>query len=264
MGKFKDTLKDAVRQMAFRTSVDDLKKQGVSNVNVLGMDRIVALIEAAVHKSLKSRLLTMEREAVADATKAEFLRLVRSNKDLQRQKSEIEEQKERAEEEIDQLRRELTRQQQELKVRLEQGALEVANRYEGENALIAKKVSEVMRSLAGSGELSLPDAETHVVELVMDVVRGEREDAEKARAALRDREVDNLQRRINKLNESLQLTEHKLQTVSAMKNIDTGISSIYREVQGVDTADVLAGKKKELMAEIFQANLKLQKRDRAS
>ena len=264
MGGLKDTLKDAVRQMSFRTSIDSLKKKGVQKVNVLGMDRIIALVEAAVHKSLRSRLVGMEREVVAESTKAEFVRLLRSNEDLQRQKSEIEDQKERAQDEIDQLRRELATQQQELKIRLDQGALAVANRYDGENARIAHQVSEVMRSLAATGDLALEDAETRVVELVMNIVNGEREEAESARAALRDREVDVLQRRISKLNEALSQTEHKLHAVAAMKNIDEGISSIYRQVQGIDTKDVQAGKKRELMAEIFKANLKLQKRDSAS
>jgi hypothetical protein len=264
VGKFKDSLKDAVRQMAYRTSVDSLKKRGVEKVSVLGMDRIIALIEAAVHNSLRSRLVTMEREAIADATKAEFMRLLRSNEDLLRQKSEVERQKERAEAEVDELRRELARQRQQLELRLEQSALEVANRYEGENASIANKVAEVMRSLAGTGGVALQDAEARVIELVMDVVGGERAEAEQARAALRDREIDLLQRRINKLNESLALTEHKLQTVAAMKDIDEGISSVYRDVQGLDTRDARAGKKKELMAEIFKANLQLQRKERAS
>ena len=34
---------------------------------------------------------------------------------------------------------------------------------------------------------------------------------------------------------------------------------IYREVQGLSAADSHVGKKKELMAEIFRANLQLQK-----
>ena len=44
MAGFKDTLKDALRQVAFRTSVDKLKKKGVQNVNVLGIDRIAGLV----------------------------------------------------------------------------------------------------------------------------------------------------------------------------------------------------------------------------
>lgn len=260
MSGFKETLKDAVRQMSFRTSLDSLKKKGVQQVNVLGIDRIIALIEAAVHRSLKSRLVGVEREAVADATKAEFLRLLRTNEDLLRQKSEIEQQKERVEEEVDALRRELFSQQHALELKLEQGSLSSANRYEGENAEIAKKVAEVMRALAGTGALPVGEAEQKVMELVMNVIDGERKAAEEARRALHDREVDNLRRRIKKLNENLDLTEQRLQAVAAMKNIDTGISSLYREVQGLNLADVQAGRKKELMAEIFKANLKLQKK----
>ncbi len=42
MTGFKETLKDAVRQMSFRTSIDSLKKKGVQKVNVLG-DRVTDL-----------------------------------------------------------------------------------------------------------------------------------------------------------------------------------------------------------------------------
>lgn len=260
MSGFKETLKDAVRQMSFRTSLDSLKKKGVQQVNVLGIDRIIALIEAAVHRSLRSRLVGVEREAVADATKAEFLRLLRTNEDLARQKSEIERQKERVEEEVDRLRRDIATQQRALDLKLEESALSTAARYEGENAAIAAKVHEVLKAIATSGSSSITDAEERVMALVMDIATGERSVAEEARRALHDREVDTLQRRIKKLSESLDQTERRLQVVGAMKDIDTGISSIYREVQGIDASDNLAGKKKELMAEIFRANLKLQKK----
>ncbi len=260
MAGFKETLKDAVRQLSFRTSLDSLRKKGVQQVNVLGLDRITALIEAAVHRSLKSRLVGVEREAIADATKAEFLRMLRTNEDLQRQKSEVEEQRERAEDEVDQLRRELTQQNQALQLRLEQDALGLANRYEGENAAIARKVTEVVQSLAQSGSASLSTVEQRLMELVLDVVSGERQSAEAARRTLHDREVDNLQRRIKKLNDNLVVTEQRLQLVAAQKNVDGGISSVYREVQGVAGGDGQGEKKKELMSGIFQANLKLQKK----
>jgi hypothetical protein len=75
---FREMLKAAVRQMARRTPLDQLRKKGFKEVDVLGIDRIVGLIEEAVHRGLKSRLYGIEREAVAEATKAEFLRLLRS------------------------------------------------------------------------------------------------------------------------------------------------------------------------------------------
>ena len=73
-------------------------------------------------------------------------------------------------------------------------------------------------------------------------------------------EVENLQRRIEKLTSSLDQTEHRLRQVAAMKDIDDGISSIYREVQGLKTEDNAFGKKKELMSAIFEANMRLQKK----
>lgn len=260
MAGFKETLKDAVRQLSFKTSLDSLKKKGVQQVSVLGLDRITSLIEAAVHRSLKSRLVGVEREAIADATKAEFLRLLRSNEDLQRQKSEVEQQREQAEDEIDQLRRELTQNNQALQIKLERDAVELANRYQGENALIARKVADVVLSLAQMPGATTSNVEQRMMELVMDVVSGERQSADEARRALHDREVDNLQRRIKKLNDNLAVTEQRLQQVAALKNVEGGISSVYREVQGLVTGDEQVGKKKELMAGIFQANLKLQKK----
>lgn len=262
MAGFKETLKDAVRQLSFKTSLDSLKKKGVQQVNVLGLDRIASLIEAAVHRSLKSRLVGVEREAIADATKAEFLRLLRSNEDLQRQKSEVEQQREQAEDEIDQLRRELTQQNQALQIKLEQDAVALANRYEGENAVIARKVADVVMGLLHTPGATASTVEQRLMELVMDVVSGERQSAEEARRALQDREVDNLQRRIKKLNDNLAATEQRLQQVAALKDVEGGISSVYREVQGLTAADDQGGKKKELMAGIFQANLKLQKKNK--
>lgn len=260
MGGLKDSLRDAIKQLAFRTSVDRLKKQGVTQVNVLGLDRIAALIEAAVHRSLKSRLVGSDREVVADATKAEFLRLLRSNEDLQREKSEVERMRERAEEELDALRRELAQQQSALKLKLERPDAAAAGRWQGEDDAIAGKVAAVVQALAHAGPASADDVQRRLTELVMDVVSDERRAAETARQALADRDVAAMQRRIEKLTESLSLTEHKLQQLSAQRSLDTGISSIYREVQGLAPGDARAETKKGMMAAILEANLRLQKR----
>jgi len=263
MGGLKDSMRDAIKQLAFRTSVDRLKKQGVTQVNVLGLDRIAALIEAAVHRSLKSRLVGADREVVADATKAEFLRLLRSNEDLLREKSEVERMRERAEEELDALRRDLAQQQSALKLKLERLDPAAAGRWHGEDGAIAGKVAAIVQALANGGPTSADDVQRRLTELVMDVVSDERRDAEAARQALIDRDVAAMQRRIEKLTGSLSLTEHKLQQLSAQHSLDSGISSIYREVQGLAPDDERAETKKGMMAAILEANLRLQKRGTA-
>ena len=262
MAGFRESLKQAVRQIAFRTSLDRLKKQGVNKVSVLGLDRIVALIDEAVHRSLKTRLAGFERDAVADATKAEFLRMLRSNQDLERQKSELERLKDRAEEEVDQLRLELQKQQQMLEKRLAEGEISITRRYEGENAQIAGKVNDLLSNLGSVGDLEGGSLKDRVYELVMDTVLQERQSAEEARRALGDREVSALQRRIKKLTTSLEATESRLRKVAAMKNIDEGISSVFREVQGLTAQEPEFGKKKEMMSAIFEANVELLKKIR--
>lgn len=254
---FRDALKSAVKQFAFRTDVDALKKKGVGEVSVLGMDRICSLVEEAVHRSLKSRLVGMEREAVADATKAEFLRLMRSNESLLREKSEVQVLKERAEEEIDALRRQLAIDQQALAMKLEGEAVADRIRHASEDAALADRLRE---ALAAGGLKVDAATEERALAVVLESLGRERAAADQAKGALRDREVENLQRRIEKLTQSLSTTEHRLRQVAAMKNIDDGISSIYREVQGLDDGAADVGKKKELMSAIFAANMRLQKR----
>ncbi len=259
MTGFRETLKEAVKQMAFKTSLDSLKKKGVKEVSVLGIDRIIALIDEAVHRSLKTRMFGIEREAVAESTKAEFLRMLKSNEDLQKSKGELELLKERAEDEVDMLRRELENQRGALERKLEQGELERRSQYEGEDQRIAGQVQELFRLMAAQPDTNLGQVQDQVLAMVLQLVTSERKAAADARSALRDREVDTLQRRIAKLSSTLEQTEDRLKQAAAMKHIDDGISSIYREVQGLASSATDYTRKKELMAEIFKANLKLQK-----
>jgi hypothetical protein len=252
MADLKRSLKEAVRKLAYSTSVEQLKKRGVKKVSVLGLDRIVALIEEAVNRSLRDHLLTSEREAVVDATKEEFLRLLKSNEELR-------ERQEQAEEEANNLRIELQRLRQELDQRMQEAKVEQLIDYSGQNAEILSQVQTLFTAGTEAG-LSPAQMQEKVLELVMGYVRSEREEVEAAQAAARDKEIANLQRRINKLNLSLETSEQRLREVASRKDLDDGIASIYRDVQGLDDSGEDAGKKKELMAGIFAANLALQKK----
>lgn len=72
------------------------------------------------------------------------------------------------------------------------------------------------------------------------------------------RQIDILERRVAKLSNLLGLAEEELRRVAKMKNIDLGIASIYRTVQGLDDHDGQFERKKEMMTSIFEANVKLQ------
>ena len=56
------------------------------------------------------------------------------------------------------------------------------------------------------------------------------------------------------------MTEQRLIEVCTMKNVDAGVSSIYRQVQGLANVDEDYAVKKEMMKNIFEANMHFQKK----
>ena len=259
VGTLGNNLKQHLRKLACKTPVDQLVKQGVKEVKVVGLDHIVSLIEEAVHRTLRTKLMGLERDQLAGATREEFLRLLQSHQTLQRSHDEALRRKSEAEDEVDQLRRQLTAHNAELREKLASAERELRAQYEGENTEIIDKINGVFLELSTKPNVAFPDLRNRVVELVMDVVGKEREEAIVARQSAHDREVDLLERRISKLNTTLQETEGRLAHMASVDHLDPGISSIYRDVQGLSSSDRLFAKKKDLMSDIFRANLSLQK-----
>jgi len=215
----KHTLKDRVRKMAFRTSVDQLRKRGVEKVNVLGLDRIVNLIEEAVRRSLRDHMVGLDSDRVAEDAKQEFMQLLRSNADLQRDKQELENRRREAEEQLKALRQEIDSQRQELVAKLDQ-PLENRAVIAAENARIVARVEEAFAALGGSAS-NTEAAKAQVLSVVMGLVDEERKLTADATTALRDQEVEMLQRRIAKLNSSLEVTERKLTEVASARGSTT-------------------------------------------
>ncbi|MGD2018416.1 MAG: diguanylate cyclase [Planctomycetota bacterium] len=73
-----------------------------------------------------------------------------------------------------------------------------------------------------------------------------------------ERELLQLNRRIAKLTRSLESTEEEIARLRAAGSQDEGVASVYREVQGLESGDTRSDLKRELMGEIFKANLDLQ------
>jgi diguanylate cyclase (GGDEF)-like protein len=75
----------------------------------------------------------------------------------------------------------------------------------------------------------------------------------------KDREIDLLQRRIEKLSGLLGATEDELKRVAALKGIDIGLASIYKTVQGLAADANQYQRKRDMMKTIFEANFALKK-----
>jgi predicted RNase H-like nuclease (RuvC/YqgF family) len=80
-----------------------------------------------------------------------------------------------------------------------------------------------------------------------------------AERAIRERDmtIDLLERRLAKLASTLEQTERALQRASASQNLERGIESLYRVVQGLSESDPQVDQKRAMMRDIFRANLEL-------
>jgi len=78
------------------------------------------------------------------------------------------------------------------------------------------------------------------------------------------KQVELLQRRLAKLTESLGLSEQELARVRRMTAVDSGIQSVYRDVQGISADGEQGEMKRELMSQIFAANLDLKQRKKTA
>ena len=74
------------------------------------------------------------------------------------------------------------------------------------------------------------------------------------------REIDNLQRRVAKLTHSLGITEGEIARLQNSPDVEAGVASLYRNVQGLTNTDARAELKKDLMSAIFEANLNMKRK----
>ena len=253
-------LKDAILGVSRNESLRQLEKRGVRRVNVLGVDRIVGLIEEAVESSLRDRLLRFERTEVADATKKRFLELLQQNQTLVEDRAAAVREKEAAEEAVREMRTELEERQRELAAR----EAEVEARNEARRADQDDRLYDAFAAAVAAVE---PDS-TRAARLterlggfVLETVQEQRRLEAEAGAAAIEEKTDNLRRRVAKLVANLEESERRLDEARNSKDVDgDGVASIYRSVQGLSREEENYEQKKALMANLFEANLSLQKK----
>ncbi len=132
---------------------------------------------------------------------------------------------------------------------------------EAGDRLLVQRIAEVFETF-GDGSAAFERIEREVASIAMELLQQTRHAAHEAAAKApeqedAERKVDVLERRVAKLSGLLGIAESELKRIAKMKNIDLGIASIYRTVQGLTEDDGNAEKKKEMMADIFQANVAL-------
>ena len=160
------------------------------------------------------------------------------------------------ERELDRLRDEVDEQIAELKA-FEQaafGGIEDAEELWGKQ--LTDKVMTLFDRETEKSE-SLLRVEKEVIALLRHEIGVWRETSGGANVVEAQRTIQNLERRVHKLTESLGLTEKELEKVAAMKSIDLGVASIYGSIQGLSSGEENYEQKKEMLKNIFEANVAL-------
>ena len=160
------------------------------------------------------------------------------------------------ERELDKLRDEVDSQIQEI----QEFQAKLFNESDNQEALWGKQLlSKVIDVFGREAEKSegVLRLEKEVIALLKTELAAWRESSTASRMIESQRTIAQLERRVAKLTESLGLTEAELKRVAQMKNIDLGISSLYRTVQGLSADDAGAEQKKEMLKNIFESNMAL-------
>lgn len=255
---FADSVFRLFRENSDVVPLNRLKKQGVKNVTVLDWDRVQKLIEKAVDQALSKHRIDLAPDVLAtvhrDAREA-FHRLLEQRDKLEATTRTLEQERATLLANVDELRSEISRNQSALEQERQKHV-----RFE-DVAIDGAKLDEVMRHLEGhvSGMTGAdaPDFASRVAAVARSLIDAERKRALDAAENEQKQKVENLERRLAKLQRTLTETEGVVERLKAAKEGDPGIESIYKSVQGLDPKDQRANQKRGLLDQVFQLNLEL-------
>jgi len=255
------------------TSTGNAGDAGGRRLKIIAREPLETAIDVAVSRALRAhfkRLPQAQSSAIRDTARRELLELLRQNGkrvrgisksqfmvELERSRNKLLADRDRARQELDELR-----QRSEMLSSLredEERALESQApgiRAAGERELEAG-MGELLR-LFQEGEIDAAEFQRRVVALSSKVVQHEWQSAIDERSGDYEEELSRMRRRINKLNVSLKDSEHALSELARLKEVDGGLASIYRTVQGLGESEENREAKRAMLVEIFQANMELQ------
>lgn len=110
----------------------------------------------------------------------------------------------------------------------------------------------------GEGSPELQSLEQEIVQLSEISLREVQEEASTVKVTS-GKQIETLERRIEKLKGLLDQAEHELHVTARQKGVEQGVASIYRSVQGLSRDENDYVKKREVLTLIFEANVGLQK-----
>lgn len=255
-------------------SLRQLRSYGLGAVRVIDAQTIHGVARQAVEQVLRQRpadappLTGAEVAQVEKAVEARVLELMQQNQQLTAERQElvsrsatIEKRRADLESQMSLLREELQHRHAELEQERKKSPRVVVTIDEASFDEMERRVLRVFERLARDGELTGPEGkillapvERELRELLSRVIA----DVKAKQTGADDAKVEELELRIQKLNDALLAREEAIKKLAAMKGFDAGIASIFDSIQGLDPTLFDFNRKSELLKEVFLQNLELQ------
>ncbi len=249
-------LSDALREFGSPTTPHELERRGVQRVRSISMAQISAMIEKAVNRTILERTLGGAQGDLAqlvDHAQVGLLGLLKGVEEVEASRGAIHESRNELMSELAQMRQERT------------NALHLEPAGPSDPTVL--KMKALIRASFGKLGVATPETaaiESELEERALVLLEEARRRAAAAQIRQRDDHIDQLERRITKLVQSLEQTEQILNRVAAMKNIDIGVASLFRVVQGLAQDEPNREMKRQLMETIFKANVEFQQKRAAA
>lgn len=247
-------------------------EQRARKLNLVGSSQLTRAVAEAVRRGLGEQFVFQEaqlEQAVRSIGRELMARLKANSKsvrglpkdaflrEVKADKKRIEAAKDAARAELDGMLEKLKLSHEEVARHEAQLVRESKATGQLEDESLAARIAEIFAG--GGSDLDIAGLREQITALALGSMQGQRDKSIDAQMSDHRKEVEHFERRIAKLTNSLELTEDELKRIAKAKNIDIGVGSIYRNVQGLSGSDDDYETKKELMSCIFTANLELQK-----
>ena len=247
-----EALSEAVREFANPTTPQQLEDRGVQRLRYVSLAQVSEMIEKAVNRTIMERTIggmSTDLGLLADRAQEGLLDLFRGVEEVEASRGAIERSRGEILVELAEMRRDRAAQ---LSIPPPDPA----------DPTVHKMLALIHETFAKLGPKTPAKilVEHEFAERATILLEEMRRRASAYQIRQRDDHVDKLERRVAKLVHSLEETEAALNRVAAMKNIDSGIASLYRAVQGLSPEESNRALKKEMMEMIFKANVELQKK----
>lgn len=218
------------------TAVEELRRRGVRRVRVVKREQLERLIERSLDRALECHLLSLSDDERA-------LILTHALTDLERRR------------------------------RAERGVASWVGEFNDESDAIGREILEAaqagqpslgrgvdltaLASVIGAIGLTSVGETQRIALAVAGFLRSEEDRLREEAAREQSERVELLERRLSRLSEVLRNTERELEEALQHTRTEEGIASIHRSIQGLRETQADFARKRALLSEVFEKNVKL-------